>query len=96
MSEKKRMKKIKKRRVTFQLEMPRAEEVNLLGNFNHWEPGAHPMKERKDGLWARAVMLEPGRYEYKFLVDGRWQNDPGNPDFCENRFGSVNNVLTVC
>jgi hypothetical protein len=40
-------------------------------------------------------MLFPGRYEYKFLVDGRWQIDPAGKQMCWNCFGTQNNVIEV-
>lgn len=54
------------------------------GDFNEWNVNTHPMKKNKRGVWEKAVMLPPGRYEYKFLVDGQWRNDPKNCDYCLN------------
>jgi hypothetical protein len=44
------------------------------------------------------VILLPGQYEYKFLVDGQWKQDPKNNRICPNKFGTYNNVfnLTKC
>jgi 5'-AMP-activated protein kinase regulatory beta subunit len=53
------------------------------------------MKQGKNGVWTKTVMLFPGRYEYKFMVDGQWQNDPGNDQACLNPFGTHNNVIVV-
>ena len=36
----------------------------------------HPMKKSENGDWQKTAMLPAGRYEYKFLVDGQWWNDP--------------------
>jgi 1,4-alpha-glucan branching enzyme len=85
----------KKTRVTLSLEAPAAQEVILCGDFNNWNIKTHPMKKDKSGLWKRSVMLPPGRYEYKFLVDGQWRNDPKNDKTCPNRFGTRNSVLTI-
>ncbi|MDY6973201.1 MAG: glycogen-binding domain-containing protein [Thermodesulfobacteriota bacterium] len=40
-------------------------------------------------------MLYPERYEYRFLVDGQWYNDPQNDLTCPNCFGTQNNVILV-
>ena len=40
-------------------------------------------------------MLPPGAYEYKFVVDGEWLTDPGNPEVRPNAFGTYNSVLLV-
>ena len=53
------------------------------------------MKINEDGLWKKIVMLPPGKYEYKFLVDGQWWHDPSNAYVCINCFGTQNNVLVV-
>ena len=53
------------------------------------------MKKGKHGLWEKIIVVPPGRYEYRFLVDGKWQNDPGNEQICANCFGSTNNILEI-
>ena len=93
---KKRLKeKIEKRRVVFILEAPEAKEAILVGDFNNWEAKTHPMKMRKKRVWEKIVMLPPGKYEYKFLVDGEWRNDPQNEASSQNCFGTQNNVMTI-
>ncbi|HUT71290.1 MAG TPA: glycogen-binding domain-containing protein [Desulfatiglandales bacterium] len=87
--------KAKRRRATFSLEAPNAREVAVGGDFNKWNAEADPMKKDKRGVWKKTVMLEPGRYEYKFLVDGQWRNDPNNEQTCANCFGTHNNVLVI-
>jgi 1,4-alpha-glucan branching enzyme len=87
--------KTKRRRAIFSLEAPDANQVLLGGDFNQWKENAHPMKKDDSGVWKKALMLEPGRYEYKFLVDGQWRNDPNNDQTCANRFGTHNNVLVI-
>jgi 1,4-alpha-glucan branching enzyme len=85
----------KKRRVTFSFEAPKAKSVILMGDFNHWDAKRHPMKKDSKGRWNKNVMLFPGRYEYRFIVDGKWQNDPHNEQTCPNCYGSNNNYLII-
>jgi 1,4-alpha-glucan branching enzyme len=87
--------KTKRHRVMLAMEAPDAKEVVLAGDFNKWNAKSHPMKKDKGGVWKRSAMLPPGRYEYKFLVDGQWRNDPKNDKTCPNRFGTRNSVLTI-
>ena len=87
--------KSKKRKITFSLSSDTAADVALAGDFNKWNPASHPMKKNKNGVWEKIVMLDIGRYEYKFLVDGQWESDPKNNQVCKNSFGTVNNVLMV-
>ncbi|MBC8172950.1 MAG: hypothetical protein H7X71_03495, partial [Chitinophagales bacterium] len=39
--------------------------------------------------------LPPGKYIYKFVVDGNWILDPDNPHMEENEFGNGNSVLWI-
>ena len=87
---------VKRRRLAMRLEAPNSKEVSLMADFNNWDAGAHPMKRNEDGSWGRVLILIPGRYEYKFLVDGEWSIDPKNCDFCLNCFGTQNNVMVIC
>jgi 1,4-alpha-glucan branching enzyme len=87
--------KPKRRRTLFHLEAPEASEVYLVGDFNNWDKQKHPMKREENGIWKKITVLLPGRYEYKFLVDGRWQNDTGSSQLCRNRYGTQNNVIEV-
>jgi len=79
----------------FSLSAPRAKSVFIAGNFNQWNQSSHPLKKNKQGIWKSSIPLEPGQYEYRFFVDGEWQNDPGCLYFIENPFGTKNCVKTV-
>jgi 5'-AMP-activated protein kinase regulatory beta subunit len=84
----------KRQRVTFSFEAAAAREVILVGEFNNWDPQKHAMTHDGDGTWNKTVMLAPGRYEYKFFVDGDWKIDPKNSQICANSFGTQNNFYT--
>ena len=86
---------IKRQRVMFSLDATEAKEVNLMGDFNNWNPKMHPMKNDGNGIWSKTVMLYPGEHEYKFLVDGDWREDPQNDQSCPNCFGTQNSVLNL-
>jgi 1,4-alpha-glucan branching enzyme len=84
--------KIKK----FELPAPHAKSVYLAGQFNDWSTSANPLKlDAKTGLWKASVKLAPGRYLYKFIVDGEWWSDPGNPDWEWNCYGSHDSIISV-
>ena len=85
----------KKLKVVILLRAPDAREVFLLGDFNDWDPTASPMKKDGQGLWKTSMLLAPGRYEYKLLVDGQWRLDANNPNRALNALGSENNVLVI-
>jgi len=88
-------KKIKRRKITFSFESSDAKKVILMGDFNNWNPKKHPMKKDDNGKWTKAVILPPGQYEYKFLVDGKWKEDPQNDRICPNNLGTYNNVFNL-
>jgi hypothetical protein len=50
----------------------------------------------RDGAgWKASVSLSPGRYEYRFVVDGQWVSDPKARESATNDFGSTNSVVVV-
>ena len=87
---------IKAVEVTFVLENAKAEEVYLCGDFNDWSPnGARMIHQAERGLWVKRLALPPGRYEYKFIVDGEWTADPEAPHRVVNNYGSINSIVEV-
>lgn len=84
-----------KKRITFKLIEPSAQTVNLAGSFNGWDPAIRPLKRDAKGLWKTSVTLPPGRYEYLFVVDGKWMSDPGCADIRTNEYGGQNSVVVV-
>ena len=87
--------KTKTKKVQFEFLAPGAQEVYLAGDFNNWDTSANPMKKDKNGLWKTSLSLKPGSYEYRFLVDGNWENDPSCSYCVPNEFGSENCVRNI-
>jgi chromosome partitioning protein len=82
--------------VIFTVDAPAARTVRLTGEFINWSPeGIRMEKDGEDGLWKAAVDLEPGEYEYRFIIDGVWIKDPRNVDSVLNEFGQENSLLIV-
>ena len=79
----------------FQYTEPNAKSVALAGEFNGWSTSANPLRAVGDGRWKTEVPLTPGRYQYKFVVDGRWETDPVNPLSEPDGFGGKNSVVRV-
>jgi 1,4-alpha-glucan branching enzyme len=71
-----------------------AKEVYLVGEFNNWNPRADRMTKTKNGF-RRTLQLAPGEYQYKFLVDGQWHNDPSAVRQVPNAYGTTNSVVRV-
>jgi hypothetical protein len=75
---------------------PDATTVAAAGDFNGWNPASTPLEEVSSGAWAVTLALEPGRYEYMFVVDGQeWIADPFAVEQNDDGFGSRNAVLEV-
>jgi len=81
----------------FRYRNPDARFVYLVGDFNEWNPKADPMAdENGDGEWTLYYPLAPGRYAYKFVVDGRrWVPDSTNPADEPDGFDGTNSVVVV-
>ena len=71
-----------------------AQIVALAGSFNDWHQ-SNLLFARDGDEWVCRIDLDPGRYTYKFIVDGNWLLDPANPDTEEDAAGNINNVLEV-
>jgi len=75
---------------------PRAASVQIAGDFNNWQPQEAPMEKIGDnGLWQIKLPLMPGKYRYRLVVDGKWQQDPYNEQTEMNPFGEYNSVVEV-
>ncbi|MBI4550504.1 MAG: isoamylase early set domain-containing protein [Candidatus Omnitrophica bacterium] len=82
------------KKISFKLNAPQAQAVQVAGCFNEWNPESFRLKKAADGNWKGEWKLTPGRYEYRFVVDGRWENDPKAASV-PNNVGSTNSVLEV-
>lgn len=80
--------------VLFTLDAPGARCVQLAGDFNGWEADGNEMQP-SSGVWRKVVLLQPGRYQYKYVVDGRWLPDPLNLDVEPAPWGGYNSVVNL-
>jgi hypothetical protein len=72
------------------------QKVNLFGSFNSWNREEFPMEDTNgSGIYEISIPVEPGRYEYKFFVDGKEVVDPQNPDKISNGMGDFNSLINV-
>jgi hypothetical protein len=70
-----------------------AQQVELAGSFNNWQWGELIMEKTAAG-WQLPYVLSPGNHEYKYIVDGKWTPDPGNP-FLTGGGNETNSVLVI-
>lgn len=81
--------------VHFEFIHPTAQRVCIAGTFNAWHCSATPMIAMDEGRWAKELLLPPGTYEYRFVVDGAWVTDPNSKETAANPFGGHNTILRV-
>jgi chromosome partitioning protein len=81
--------------VLFRLDAPEAKSVGLVGDFNSWHEPLDLNDDDEDGIWIAIARLDPGTYQYKFIIDGRWQPDPSNPVNVDDTHGGRNSVVVV-
>ncbi|GMV96431.1 MAG: AAA family ATPase [Phycisphaerae bacterium] len=82
--------------VWFVAHAPGAQDVCVAGDFNNWQPRATPMlKNGREGCFHALLPLRPGRYCYRFVVDGQWRHDDHNTYVEANPFGELNSVVEV-
>ena len=87
---------VKRRRVVLTADLGPGKNVSVAGNFNDWDPGAKPMPDKEgNGIYRCTLLLAPGKYEYKFVIDGVWCTDPSNDNFAPNDLGTLNSLLIV-
>lgn len=81
--------------VEFTFQAPEAKKVCIAGKFNAWNTSSTPMKKGRDGTWRIKLSLSPGKYEYKYFVDGAWTSDLSCSELVPNPFGTENCVVSV-
>lgn len=84
------------REILFNLEAPQAKEIYIVGDFNNWKPTEENRLSRLEGgKWQKKIGLNPGRYKYKFVVDGEWIADTANNEREQNSFGTFDSVINL-
>ena len=85
--------------VQFTLKMNdnKAHTVAIAGDFNGWNPQVNLLENSEgNNIWSGTLKLEPGRYEYMFVLDGeRWFPDPNALRYVKDGFGNRNAILEI-
>jgi hypothetical protein len=86
-----------KHNVHFTVHLPEASKVRLVGDFNEWsDKGIMLHGPGDDGSWSVDLDLEPGSYQYMFVVDeAHWIADENADAWVDDGFGHVNSVMVV-
>jgi len=74
---------------------PQAKRVSVVGDFNHWNPSTHPMKQGTDGAWITRIELRHRHHRYAFDVDGQRVLDPTAMGVTRDDHGERVSLLAV-
>ncbi|MCD4780848.1 MAG: glycogen-binding domain-containing protein [Candidatus Omnitrophica bacterium] len=84
------------KKILFELNDKNVNTVSLTGNFTDWDTKGIPLKKNWRGIWRIQIKLNPGKYEYKFIINKNdWITDPTNPETVINSFGTRNSIRIV-
>jgi chromosome partitioning protein len=87
------------REVVVEFRDPGAADVRIAGDFNGWVPDRGVLssshQEGETRVWRKVLRLAPGTYEYRYVVDGEWREDPANPERIPTQLGPPNSLLVV-
>lgn len=81
--------------VAFSILAPEAKEVYIAGDFNGWKLDDNSRMRQDNGAWKKRMNLTGGKYRYRFVIDGKWTEDPDNPVCEENPYGEMDSLLRV-
>ena len=81
--------------VLFSYKDENAQAVFLVGTMNNWNPNASQMHKDDSGKWIIVFPLDPGKYAYKFMIDGNWQFDQENPHYEDDGYGGSNSIIEI-
>jgi glycosidase len=87
------LQKINKKAVTLTYS-GKAKAVKTKGEFNAWNAAASEFKN-EGGMFTLSLLLNPGNYQYLFVVDGKEIRDPSNNDSIDNGAGGWNSLLKI-
>jgi len=84
-----------KKPVNFFCVAPKAQQVTIAGDFNHWNPSSHPMQRQPGGGWTVQLELSHGHHQYLFFVDGQPTLDPRAQGVARDRHGNKVSLISV-
>jgi hypothetical protein len=65
-----------------------------VGDFNGWVLEGSEMTQ-SGTVWTSMLQLKPGRYRYRYVIDGDWRSDPLNGEVEPSPYGGHNSVVVV-
>ncbi|MCD6460693.1 AAA family ATPase [bacterium] len=89
-------KKPKDKGIRFDCFAPDAQSVQLVGDFNNWCPNQiHMLNSDGNGIWTKTLLLDKGKYQYRYIIDGQWIHDQRNKKTEYSPYGGLNSVIEI-
>lgn len=85
-------------KVEFSVPSKNYKDVVIVGDFNNWNVSDEftfkKSKKRKEHVLKVNLALDQ-KYQYRYIIDGQFLNDPEADSFRSNPFGTENCVLDL-
>jgi hypothetical protein len=81
--------------IEFTYSAPNANNVSVAGSFNNWNTTANPLQKDPEGIWKTVISVQPGKHQYKYVVDGVWNYDQDNGETADDGYGGQNSAFEV-
>lgn len=80
--------------IRFEIHLPHAQRVEIVGDFTAWERSPVPMDQSDDGWWEACFAVTPGDHRFRYRIDGScWLTDFAAHGVSLNEFGEWNSEL---
>jgi serine protease AprX len=89
--------RVERDRLIFSCHHDSAQMISLAGDFNSWSLESANLNKSEFGIWQISIPLPlPGRYRYKFVINGSgWIDDPSNGMKEPDGYGGFNSILNI-
>jgi hypothetical protein len=83
-------------KIKFRYYYPDAQKVSVVGDFNNWDGYANVMAKNEEGFWEDEILIGPGRYRYRFLIEDLVKvNDPYANIYVQNENGELDSLIII-
>ncbi len=82
-------------RITQEL-IDNGKQIQVLGDFNQWDSNTAPSLKKSKGGYTSTIELEPGKYAFRYLIDGhKWINDNNADAYEFSAFANDSNSIII-
>jgi 1,4-alpha-glucan branching enzyme len=81
-------------KVTFSIDAKEANDAAVVGDFNNWDPKVGALGKLKTGAFKGTFDInKDASYEFKYVIDGSFVNEPEADSFLWNDFACAENSV---